>query len=492
VSKDLLASIVVFLVALPLCMGIAIASGLPPAAGLVTGIIGGTLVGFLQGSPLQVSGPAAGLAVIVWDLHTRYGITALAVIVMLAGLMQMAGGVLKGGRWFRMVPPSVVHGMLAGIGVLIVASQFHVMVDDKPRGSGVANLLSIPESVMKGISPAQGLPHQEAASVGLLVLAVLVLWNKLPGRLRKIPGPLAAVIVAGIVADGFSLPIAHVQVPDDLLGTLTMLTPSSAAGFLLTPHIWAAALAMACVASAETLLSAAAVDSMHSGPRTNCNKELFAQGVGNTLCGIVGALPMTGVIVRSSVNVASGAQTRRSTILHGIWLAMLVLLLPGVLRMVPVSALAAILVYTGMKLASPKNVMKLPRYEIFVYLLTMGIIVCVDLLSGVAAGVMAACAGLLYRLSHLEIRVDDQPEAGRAIVHVEGAATFLRLPDIAEALDRVPRDREVHVRLDRVTNLDHAALELLKSYDHLVVDWDRVGGVAAQESPDRIPTGRTG
>lgn len=482
-----MASVVVFLVALPLCMGIAIASGMPPAAGLVTGIVGGVLVGFLQGSPLQVSGPAAGLAVIVWDLYTRFGATALGVIVLLAGLLQVVAGLLKGGRWFRMVPPSVVHGMLAGIGVLIVASQFHVMVDDKPRSSGVANLLSIPESVMKGISPAQGLPHQEAALVGLLVLAVLFLWPKLPGRLRKIPAPLAAVVVAGIAADGFSLPIAYVQVPDNLLGTLNVLTPASAAGYLLDHHIWAAALAMACVASAETLLSAAAVDSMHTGPRTDYNRELVAQGVGNSICGMLGALPMTGVIVRSSVNVAAGAVSRRSTIFHGLWLALLVLLMPSVLRAVPVSALAAILVYTGLKLANPKLIFKMPRYEVFVYLLTMGTIVGADLLTGVATGVMAACAGLLYRLSHLEIRVHDQPEEGRAIVHVEGAATFLRLPDIAEALDRVPRDREVHVRLDQVTNLDHAALELLKSYHHLVIDWDRVGVVT-----ERVPAAAKG
>jgi MFS superfamily sulfate permease-like transporter len=180
-ARDFLASVVVFLVALPLCMGVAIASGVPPAAGLITGIIGGILVGFLGGAPLQVSGPAAGLTVIVWQLVQQHGLAVLGIIVLFAGVLQLAAGLFKLGQWFRAISPAVIHGMLAGIGVLIFASQFHIMVDDKPRGSGIANLLSIPESVYKGIFPMDGATHHIAALTGVVTILVR-LGPRPPGR----------------------------------------------------------------------------------------------------------------------------------------------------------------------------------------------------------------------------------------------------------------------------------------------------------------------
>ena len=183
--KDALASVVVFLVALPLCMGIAIASGLPPAAGLVTGIIGGLVVGSIAGSPLQVSGPAAGLAVIVFQLVQQFGVAKLGIIVLLAGLLQLTAGLFKVGQLFRAVSPAVIHGMLGGIGVLIFASQFHVMLDDVPKGSGVNNLLSIPGAIMSGIFPVDGSTHHQAAAVGLVTIVALLGWIKFsPSRLK--------------------------------------------------------------------------------------------------------------------------------------------------------------------------------------------------------------------------------------------------------------------------------------------------------------------
>src|SRR5512134_2771000 len=178
-TQDFLASTVVFLVALPLCMGIAIASGVPPAAGLITGMVGGIVVGFLAGAPLQVSGPAAGLTVLVWQMVNDHGIAALGAIVLVAGLAQLLAGAARLGQWFRAISPAVIHGMLAGIGVLIFASQFHVMVDDRPRGSGIANLLSIPEALMKAFAPSEGATHQVAAAIGLLTIVSLVLWTGL-------------------------------------------------------------------------------------------------------------------------------------------------------------------------------------------------------------------------------------------------------------------------------------------------------------------------
>jgi MFS superfamily sulfate permease-like transporter len=479
-QRDLLSSIVVFFVALPLCMGVALASGAPIAAGLITGIIGGIVAGSLAGCPLQVSGPAAGLTVIVYELIQRLGLEMLGLAVLIGGAVQIAAGALKLGQWFRAVSPAVIHGMLAGIGVLIFASQFHVMVDDKPRGSGLDNLLSIPQAVWKGV----GLPHlpeeperhfrrealqamgdlhrqqvnlraqiaelipyhhaandvpalaelvdprlhelagsqqkisegvsklnatapeaakqsgdghqldrvqlalgdalakssaaeqalrsgkaidavrtQEAAvaaldaalgrlkshrlaaGVGVLTIIVILLWQKLSKtRLKLVPGPLVAIIAATALAAAFQLPVLYVEIPGNLTEEIRLPTFS-----LLENAPWAelvqAGLLIAIVASAETLLCATAVDQMSTGSRTNYDRELAAQGVGNMLCGLVGALPMTGVIVRSSTNVLAGGKTRLSTILHGLWLLVFVVALGGLLQMIPTASLAAVLVY---------------------------------------------------------------------------------------------------------------------------------------------------
>jgi MFS superfamily sulfate permease-like transporter len=219
---DLPASVVVFLVALPLCMGIAIASGVPPekaaAVGIVTGIVGGLVVGLLAGSPLQVSGPAAGLSVLVFELVQGHGWGAVGPAVLVAGVVQLVAAALGLGQWFRAVSPTVIKGMLAGIGVLIVASQFHVMVDDRPRGSGLANLLSIPEAVAKGLVPADGSTHHQAALVGLATIAVIIAWSTLtPKRWSVVPPPLVAVVVAAGVVAALGLPVKRVTLPDNFL-----------------------------------------------------------------------------------------------------------------------------------------------------------------------------------------------------------------------------------------------------------------------------------
>src|SRR5581483_3087900 len=360
--QDLLASVVVFLVALPRCMGIAIASGAPPAAGLITGMIGGLVVGSISGCPLQVSGPAAGLAVIVFELIQKHGLAMLAVLIMLAGLIQLVAGSLKLGQLFRSIAPAVIYGMLAGIGILIFGAQFHVMVDDKPRDNGLANLFSIPEAIAKGIWPQDGSSHHLAALIGVTTIAVLVIWNNFaPKRVKWVPGALVAVIIATAAAQIANFPVRFVELPENLFTALRFPSPE-ALGRLLEPQFLFAAVALAFVASAETLLSAAAVDQMQDGPRTNYDRELRAQGVGNLLSGLIGGLPMTGVIVRSATNVGAGAKTRRSTMMHGLWLLIFVVALPGVLRLVPIASLAAILVYTGYKLVDPKNIRRLVQY----------------------------------------------------------------------------------------------------------------------------------
>ena len=479
--KDALASVVVFLVALPLCMGIAIASGLPPAAGLVTGIIGGLVVGSIAGSPLQVSGPAAGLAVIVFQLVQQFGVAKLGIIVLLAGVLQLTAGLFKVGQLFRAVSPAVIHGMLGGIGVLIFASQFHVMLDDVPKGSGVNNLLSIPGAIMSGIFPIDGSTHHQAAAVGLVTIVALLGWIKFsPSRLKLVPAHLVAVIVAVGVAQAFALGVNFVSVPDNLLATLTFPTADTFRA-LGDPNILKAAAALAFIASAETLLCATAIDQQHDGPRTNYDRELTAQGIGNTLCGAVGALPMTGVIVRSSANVAAGARTRNSAILHGVWLLLLVTVAPFILATIPVAALAAILVYTGFKLLNIPQMKKLwvqGRAEFAIYALTLLSIVFTDLLTGVMIGVAASVAKLLYTVTHLKLTTTRDGEAYH--VHIEGAATFLRLPALATTLEAVPRSAELHIHIDRASFVDHAALEAIMSWERqaerangrLVLEWD--------------------
>ncbi len=497
---DFLASIVVFLVALPLCMGIAIASGAPPAAGLVSGIIGGLIVGMLAGSPLQVSGPAAGLAVVVYEILQREGAQALGIIVLVAGGIQLTAGLLKLGQWFRAVSPAVIHGMLAGIGVLIFAGQFHVMLDDAPRGSGMANLLALPEAIWKGLAPESGSTHQQAALIGLLTVAVILAWKGLaPRKLQVVPAALLAVIVATAATAILGLPIRQVNVDSNILSALDF--PSlHAFGRLLDGQILVAALGLAFVASAETLLCAGAVDKLHSGPRTQYDRELSAQGVGNMLCGLLGALPITGVIVRSAANVEAGGRTRMSAIMHGVWLLLFVAALPWVLRMIPTASLAALLVFTGYKLVDLKAFKELRsfgRSEVAIYLATLIMIVVSDLLTGVLVGVAISAVKLLYTFSHLEIETQTEPLRRSTTMHLRGAATFIRLPKLAAGLERVPPDTELHVHLEHLSYIDHACLDLLVNWEkqhratggRLLIDWDLLS--ACFRRSDMVPTNGT-
>lgn len=465
--EDISASLVVFLVALPLCMGIAIASGVPPALGLVTGIVGGLVVGFISGAPLQVSGPAAGLTVLVWQLVQDYGLPALGVGVFVAGLLQYASGWLGLGRWFRAVSPAVIQAMLAGIGVLIFASQFHVMLDHGPRGSGLTNLITIPQAVID-VFGSQGLTsganHRYAAYAGIVTILTLVAWGFRPKKLRFLPAPLVAVIAGSAFAYFEGLNIKMVSVPDNLLDAATWLSWSSFS-FLADPGFLASVGGLALIASAETLLCATAVDKMHTGPRTDYDKELRAQGVGNAICGVFGALPMTGVIVRSSANVDSGGKTRASAILHGVWLLGFVVFIPHALETIPLSVLAAILVFTGYRLMNVSTIKKLSKYgrgELFIYFATVGAIVAVDLLTGVLLGLVLSFIKILVSVSKLEIRQEDVD--GERHISLQGAATVMTLPKLAHALEDIPTDRKVVMHVDRLAIIDHACLELIEEF----------------------------
>ena len=466
-GRDLLASVVVFLVALPLCMGISIASGLSPMAGIITGIVGGIVVGFLAGSPLQVSGPAAGLTVLVWQLVQEQGLEMLGVIVLFAGLLQFAAGIFKLGQWFRAVSPAVIHGMLAGIGVLILASQFHVMLDYAPVGSGIQNLLAIPGALISSINARDA--HLTAGEIGLLTIIVIVLWSSVtPKSWRVVPAPLVGVLVAIVAAAIFKLDqIDYVNVPDNIWSVTIFPTTDKLMRIIEMP-ILIGAVSIAFIASAETLLCATAVDQMHRGPRTKYDRELSAQGVGNTICGVLGVLPMTGVIVRSSANVEAGAETRASAILHGIWLLLFVSVIPFTLSYIPVSALAAILVYTGYKLAYPKAVpglLKFGKSEVLIYVVTIVMIVAYDLLTGVLTGLGLSVIKLLYAFSHLDVRREEDPEQNRVDLYLKGSATLIRLPKLASVLEELEPNAQVFVHIDELDYIDHACIDLLTNWD---------------------------
>ncbi|USX51764.1 SulP family inorganic anion transporter [Lentzea sp. HUAS12] len=428
---DLGASVVVFLVALPLCVGVAVASGVPAELGIVTGVVGGIVVGLLPGSTMQVSGPAAGLTVLVADAVSRHGLEALGVIVLGAGLLQVVLGLARCGRWFRAISPSVVQGMLAGIGLVLIFGQLRHLV----------------------VSPV-------AAALGLLTVLIMLLWQRTP--MRVVPGILVGVVVCTAIATVFASSVEKITV-----GTLS--TDVHLPNFsLLDTGVIGTAVVFALVASAESMFSAAAVDRMHSGPRTQYNKELVAQGVGNSICGLLGALPMTAVIVRSSANVAAGARTKASRVLHGVWLLLFVVLLPGLLTLIPIAVLAAVLVHAGWKLLGLREVVALWRTdkaEMGVFVLTAGLIVGTDLLTGTVVGLLAAVVKTAWDVSRLQVTVT--PEG----VALRGNATFLRLPVLLDELERVDRE---HVRMDLsgVRHLDQACGQAIDQW----VDQSRKAG----------------
>jgi MFS superfamily sulfate permease-like transporter len=282
-----------------------------------------------------------------------------------------------------------------------------------------------------------------------------------------------------------ALDIKYITVPDNLAAVIT-LPAASDWRLLLDWSILGAGAALAFVASAESLLSAAAADTMQSrAPRTRYDRELAAQGIGNMVSGCLGALPMTGVIVRTATNIQAGARTRGSSILHGLWLLLFAVVFPQALRLIPIAGLAAILVYTGWKLVKPKSMMdlwKLDKGEAVIYVATLATVVIVDLLSGILLGIGLALLKLVYTFSHLSIRVEQDRSREVMTLHLQGAATFLRLPKLAAALEAVPGNAELHVDFDGLTYIDHACMELLVNWEKvhiasggsLMIDWDSV------------------
>jgi carbonic anhydrase len=430
---DLPASFVVFLIGIPLSLGIAAASGAPLIAGLVAAVVGGVVAGALGGSPLQVSGPAAGLTVIVAELIDEFGWLATAGITLAAGLLQILFGVTRIGRLALSLSPAVVHGMLAGIGVTIVVGQARVVFG--------GDLLA---------------PHWSAVVIGAVAIATMLLWPRIPRNV--IPAPLVAVAVATGLAIVSAMDVATVDLPEDPLAELALpKIPTGGPGAIVL-----AVITVALVASVESLLSAVAVDKMHNGPRADLDRELIGQGAANAVSGALGGLPVTGVIVRSSINVTAGGRTRASSILHGVWIALFVLLLGGILELIPMAALAGVLIVVGARLVHLGHLRDLRMHgELAVYGVTIVGVIALGLLEGVALGVAVAVVRALYRLTHTSVRVAQQPDGWR--IHVHGSLVFLGVGKLVRELHRIPQGERVLLEL-HIDFMDHAAFEAIDDW----------------------------
>ncbi|GAA2924698.1 MULTISPECIES: SulP family inorganic anion transporter [Streptomycetaceae] len=459
--QDLAASIVVFLVALPLCVGVAVASGVPAELGLITGIVGGVLTGMMRGSSLQVSGPAAGLTVLVFEAVQTFGLATLGVIVLAAGLLQLAMGALKLGRWFRAISVSVVEGMLAGIGLVLIAGQLYTAAGLQAPVSGTGKVAGLPEALAGAVTDTGTLV---SLALGVATMTVMALWRRMPARVRAVPGALAAVVLATLASLVFSLPVATVEV-QGLLGAI-QFPGLDTLGRLASLSVLGTVLAFTLIASAESLFSAAAVDRLHDGPRTEYDKELMAQGAGNTACGLLGALPMTAVIVRSSANVQAGAKTKASRVLHGVWLLLFAALLPSVLGLVPLPALAGILIHAGWKLIPLRTLATLwrrHRGEALILVVTAGAIVTVNMFEGVLIGLALSVAKTAWDASHIRLDVVDTG-TGPVQAYLSGNATFLRLPKILDSLEALPQDRPIELDLTGLHHRDHACRTALENW----------------------------
>ncbi|MGY1499860.1 SulP family inorganic anion transporter [Streptomyces sp. QTS52] len=475
-GADVSASIAVFLIALPLSLGIALATGAPLQAGLVAAAVGGLVAGRLGGSPLQVSGPAAGLTVVTAELIQRYGWRTTCAITVLAGLAQLGLGCLRVARTALAVSPAVVHGMLAGIGVTIAVAQVHIVLGGTPESSVLDNVRALPAQ-LAGLQPA-------AVSMSVLTLTLLLAWPRLPGRvgrvLRKVPAALVAVSGATLTAALAGLTLPKVDLPSWRSHALAGLPEGPVLGIV------AAVLTTTLVCSVQSLLGAVAVDKLAASRpellangagrpgasarvgRSDLNRELLGQGAANVVSGVLGGLPVAGVAVRSSANVQAGAVSRNSTMLHGVFVVVAAMLLVPILELIPLASLAALVMAVGIQMVSPGHIRTVTRHrEVLVYAVTTLGVVVFGVLEGVLLGVAVAVGVALNRLARTRItyEVRDDERGGTHYVHVRGQLTFLAVPRLSRTLHLVPQGAHAVVELDG-SFMDHAAYESLHHWQN--------------------------
>ncbi len=485
INKDLPASIVVFFVALPLCLGIALASGAPLFSGLIAGIVGGIVVGFLSGSQIGVSGPAAGLAAIVLAaIATLGGYENLLLAIVLGGAIQIVFGILKAGIIGYYFPSSVIKGMLTGIGIIIILKQIpHFFgYDTDPEGDFAFRHVD-GETTFSEIFNALDYISPGATLIAFIALGILILWEtvlKNKGKIfQLIQGPLVAVVV-GIIyyvltKDNETFAIAkehmvNVPVPEN---ADMFLAQFSSPNFEMIgdPAIWLAAFTIALVASLETLLCVEATDKLDPRKRvTPTNRELLAQGAGNMLSGLIGGLPITQVIVRSSANVQSGGRTKASAIIHGFFLLTSVILIPKLLNMIPLSVLAAVLLLVGYKLAKPqlfKQMYQLGWKQYLPFTVTVLGIIFTDLLIGIGMGLAVGLVVILiksYQNSHF-LHIQDKSNGNHKIkMTLAEEVTFFNKGAILKELDNIPRDSFLELDVRNTRYLDHDIVEILEDF----------------------------
>ncbi len=458
VKEDTVAGVVVFLVALPLCLGIAIACGVPPVSGLIAGVVGGIVVPFISRSPLSVTGPAAGLtSIVLVEVQSLGGIAPFLTAVMVAGLLQFLLGVLRSGRFSALVPSAVIKGMLAAIGITIVWKQL-------PVAFGASGGL--------GDIPSQ--MHSGAVLIAAVSLVILYGWRQTPlGKYPMLSPALIVVVVASVMAElmrGSSTlaldTIHYVDVPLGGIGALYAALPRPDFGALANPATWMAGATIAIVASIETLLSLQAVDRLdplkrHSPP----DRELLAQGTANAVSGILGGLPVTAVIVRSGANVAAGGRERLSALTHGVLLLVAVLFAGTLLNTIPLASLAAVLIQVGLNLCKPAlfaTQVKLGATQLAPFAITIGAVLALDLLKGVIVGIFVGIMFVLYENSKRAV-VAVRDDAGTWRMRFRRDGTFVSKPGIVSTLDEV--DDGERVIIDGSGEyIDHDVKEVLATF----------------------------
>jgi MFS superfamily sulfate permease-like transporter len=504
-KADLSASIVVFLVAVPLCLGIALASGAPLFSGIIAGIVGGLVVGAASGSALGVSGPAAGLAVIVLTAITTLGsFQTFLLSVVLAGVIQIALGYARAGIIAYYFPSAVIKGMLTGIGLTIMFKQLpHAVGYDSDHAGNLAFAQSDGENTASAIVSMFSFIQPGALLVALVSLALLSLWEQPVVKRSKlslwIQGPLVAVVVGIVlnavlerVVPGWAIAASHlVQIPtlDGLGAALAVLTFPDFSQ-LGNPAVYTTALTVAVVASLETLLCVEATDKLDPQRRTTpTDRELKAQGLGNLISGLLGGLPVTQVIVRSSANIQSGARSKLSAILHGMLLLAAVLTIPALLNRIPLAVLAAILLTVGYKLAKPALFVQMYRqgpHQFVPFAVTVAGILATDLLVGIGLGMAVAAFSILLTNYRNPYFVDGAP-GPRMKLMLSEHVTFLHRAAIIRALDSIPAGAQVTIDASRTIDIDHDVYEILEGFEQraklLGIELTLIGLSSPRRSP---------
>jgi MFS superfamily sulfate permease-like transporter len=484
-KNDIPSSIVVFFVALPLCLGIALASGAPLFSGLIAGIVGGIIVGSLSGSKIGVSGPAAGLAAIVLTaIGTLGSYENFLLAVVLGGIIQLLFGILKAGIIGYYFPSSVIKGMLTGIGIIIILKQIpHFFGYDADPQGDFAFFQVDGENTFSEIFKMVNYIRPGSAIIGIIGLSILLLWDKVLSKKSKIfqiiQGPLV-VVAAGIIFylvtksnDAFAISKSHlvsVPVPDDVSSFLGQFSFPNF-GAIGNPDVWVVAFTIALVASLETLLCVEATDKLDPHKNvTPTNRELLAQGTGNIISGMIGGLPITQVIVRSSANIQSGGRSKLSTIIHGFLLLLSVMVIPSLLNMIPLSVLAAILLIVGYKLAKPelfKKMYDLGWKQSIPFTVTVLGIVFIDLLYGIGLGLAVGIVVILiksYQNSHFLHKEGEDVGDGTIKMTLAEEVTFFNKGAILKELERLPKNSKLELDVRKTRYLDNDIIEILEDF----------------------------